>query len=146
MQPRKARGCDLAFQIDPARITLKGRLPDGALDEVLVQVASVVPFLVMKGMAMEDRRKAKDAYDVYFILNNYPGGVEAVVKAFEPHLKLALVTEGLKKIAGKFATLEHVGPKDVATFDESLGEEERAIRQRDAFERVNYLLQRLSLK
>ena len=145
MQPRKARGCDLAFQIEPAKVSVKGKLPDGAVDEVQVQVASVVPFLVMKGMALEDRRNAKDAYDIYFVLHNHPGGVEAVVKAFKPHLKLALVKEGLKKIAGKFATLDHVGPKDVAEFDETLDDEERTICQRDAFEKVNFLLQQLGI-
>ena len=146
MQPRKARGCDLAFQIEPAKVSVKGKLPDGAVDEVQVQVASVVPFLVMKGMVLEDRRKAKDAYDIYFVLHNFPGGVEAIVKAFKPHLKLALVQEGLKKIAGKFATLDHVGPRDVAEFDENTGSaEERTIRQRDAFEKVNFLLQEMGI-
>ena len=145
MQPRKVRGCDLAFQIEPTTVSVKGKLPDGATDEVQVQVASVVPFLIMKGMALEDRRKAKDAYDIYFVLHNYPGGVEAVVKAFKPHLKLALVKEGLKKIAGKFATLDHVGPKDVSEFDETLDAEEHTIRQRDAFEKVNFLLQQLGI-
>ena len=66
--------------------------------------------------------------------------MEAVVGAFKPHLKMALVKEGLKKIAAKFATLDHVGPKDVAEFDETLDEEERTIRQRDAFEQVNFLV------
>ena len=146
MRPRKARGCDLAFQIEPARVAVKGRLPDGVVDEVQVRVASVVPFLVMRGMALEDRRKPKDAYDVYFVLRNYPGGVEAVVKAFSPHIGLALVKEGLKKIAGKFATLDHVGPKDAAEFDETLDKEERAICQRDAFERVQRLLERLRVE
>ena len=139
------RGCDLAFQIEPTTVSVKGKLPDGATDEVQVQVASVVPFLIMKGMALEDRRKAKDAYDIYFVLHNYPGGVEAVVKAFKPHLKLALVKEGLKKIGGKFATLDHVGPKDVSEFDETLDAEEHTIRQRDAFEKVNFLLQQLGI-
>jgi len=41
--------------------------------------------------------------------------------------------------------LEHVGPKDVAEFDESLDEEDRTIRQRDAFEKVNFLLQQLGI-
>ena len=145
MQPRKVRGCDLAFQIEPTTVSVKGKLPDGATDEVQVQVASVVPFLIMKGMALEDRRKAKDAYDIYFVLHNYPGGVEAVVKAFKPHLKLALVKEGLKNIGGKFATLDHVGPKDVSEFDETLDAEEHTIRQRDAFEKVNFLLQQLGI-
>lgn len=69
----------------------------------------------------------------------------AVVKAFKPHLKLTLVMEGLKKIAGKFTTLDHVGPRDVAEFDEALDEEDRNIRRRDAFEKVNFLLQQLGI-
>ena len=145
MQPRKARGCDLVFQIPPAQISVKGKLPDGALDEVRVQIASVVPFIAMKGIAMEDRRKAKDAYDVYFVLHNYPGGVDEVVKSFRPHFKLGLVQEGLKKLAGKFASLDHVGPRDAAEFEEVLDRDERAIRQRDAFEKVNHLLRQLGM-
>ena len=97
IQPRKARGCDLAFQVAPETVTLRGHLPDGAADEVRVRIASVVPFLVMKGMALEDRRKAKDAYDIYFILQNYPGGVDAVVQAFKPHLKLGLSKRASRK-------------------------------------------------
>ncbi|MCC6354302.1 MAG: nucleotidyl transferase AbiEii/AbiGii toxin family protein [Verrucomicrobiae bacterium] len=145
MRPRKARGCDLAFQIQPAKVAIKGKLPDGAADEVQVQVASVVPFLAMKGMALNDRRKTKDAYDIYFVLKNYPGGVDAVVEAFRPYVKLGLVHEGLRKIAAKFASPDHVGPKDVAEFDETLDEEGRTMRQRDAFERVNYLLKHLGV-
>ena len=145
MQPRKARGCDLVFQIEPARVSVKGKLPDGVLDEVQVQIASVVPFLVMKGMALDDRRKAKDAYDICFVLSNYPGGVEAVVAVFKPYLELVLVKEGLKKIAAKFATLDHIGPKDVADFDDTLDAQEHTIRQRDAFEKVSFLLRQLGI-
>ena len=111
---------------------MKGKLPDGGLDEVKVQIASVVPFLSMTGLALEDRRKAKDAYDIYFLLHNYPGGVDEVVMAFRPHMKLGLVQEGLKKLAGKFASINHVGPRDVAEFEEMLDKEERTIRQRHA--------------
>jgi hypothetical protein len=57
-----------------------------ALVEVRVQIAFVVPFIAMKGIAMEDRRKAKDACDIDFVLHNYPGGVDEVVKSFRPHL------------------------------------------------------------
>ena len=57
-----------------------------ALVEVRVQIAFVVPFTAMKGIAMEDRRKAKDACDIDFVLHNYPGGVDEVVKSFRPHL------------------------------------------------------------
>lgn len=61
------------------------------------------------------------------------------------NLSLCLVKEGLKKIASKFATLDHAGPKDVAEFDEAMDAEERTIRQRDAFEKVNFLLQQLGI-
>jgi hypothetical protein len=146
MQPRKARGCDLVFQIPPTQIAMRGKLPDGALDEVKVQIASVVPFIAMKGIAMEDRRKAKDAYDIYFLLQNHPGGLNQVVESFRPHLKLGLVREGLTKLAGKFASLDHVGPRDVADFEGLLDQDDRAIRQRDAFEKVNHLLRQLGIR
>lgn len=142
MQPRKARGCDLVFAIPPQEISVKGKLPDGALDEVRVKVASVVPFLVMKGMALEDRRKAKDSYDIYFVLRHYPGGIDAVVDAFKPYMKLALVKEGLRKIAGKFASIDHTGPRDAAAAY-SDDEEEQSFRRRDAFELVSYLVREL---
>jgi hypothetical protein len=51
-----------------------------------------------------------------------------------------LVQEGLKRLAGKFASLDHVGPRDAAEFEEALDRDERAIRQWDAFEKVNHLL------
>jgi hypothetical protein len=41
-----------------------------ALDEVRVQIAFVVPFIAMKGIAVEDRRKAKDADDIHFVRHN----------------------------------------------------------------------------
>lgn len=143
MHPRKARGCDLAFEIPPQEVPIKGKLPDGILDEVSVRVASVVPFLVMKGMALVDRRKPKDAYDIYFVLRHFPGGIDALIAAFEPHLDLALVQEGLKKIAAKFATVDHIGPRDAAAAYATADDQEQSIRKRDAFELVNYLIQKL---
>jgi len=50
----------------------------------------------------------------------------------------------LAKFKETFASPEHVGPKWVADFDELTDEEARDIRQRDAFERVNALLAKLS--
>ena len=36
------------------------------MDKGAIRVASIVPFLVMKGMALADRLKEKDAYDIVF--------------------------------------------------------------------------------
>lgn len=140
--PRKARGCDLAFEMS-SEVIIDGILPGGGKDSTSVRVAGIVPFIVMKAMAMADRMKEKDAWDIWYCITNYPGGLDALAEAFRPHVENRLVAEGLSKIKEKFASPEHVGPKWIADFDEIDDSEARAIRQRDAFERVNGLLVRL---
>ncbi len=142
MRPRKARGCDLAFEM-PVEVVLQGILPNGAMDSVKVRVASIVPFLVMKGFALGNRLKEKDGYDVYYAVTCYPGGQEALVRAFAPFHRNRLVRESLAIIAEKFASPEHIGPRLVVDFEEIVDPEERVAIQRDAYERVQDLLRRL---
>ena len=68
-----------------------------------------------------------------------------MIRESEPCVYHALAREGLEKIAGKFASPEHVGPRWVADFDEIVAPEDRAIRQRDAYERVGRLLSGLGI-
>jgi len=144
IRARKARGCELAFDLNKI-LTIDGSLPGGAHDSSTVRVASVVPFIVMKGMALNDRLKEKDAYDVYYCLKNYPGGLDTLIEEFKPHVGNGLVQEGLNKIAGKFASINHFGPKAIADFDAITDNEERERVQRDAFERVDYFLKGLKI-
>lgn len=141
---RKARGCDLAFDM-VVEVPIEGELPGGGRDSLTIRVASIVPFLIMKGMALEDRLKEKDSWDIYYCVTNYPGGTEALIEAFRPYLKHGLVQEGLEKIAKKFASEKDVGPKFVGDFEEITDPEEREILQRDAYERVNYILTELGI-
>ena len=145
IKARKARGCELAFNMT-SEVTISGSLPDGGKDTVKIRVASIVPFIVMKGMALYDRLKEKDAYDIYFCIKNYPGGPAALVEEFRPHLSHGLVKEALGKIAEKFATHEHVGPVQVADFMLLDDSEEREQVRRDAFELVDYLVRNLMAK
>jgi stress response protein SCP2 len=142
---RKARGCDLAFE-RPVEVKVEGELPGGGKDSVVVRVASIVPFIVMKGMALADRMKEKDAWDIHYCLKNYPGGLDALVSAFEPFMSQGLVGEGLSKISEKFASEAHVGPKFVADFERTTDPAQRALLQREAFERVDYLLRKLEVR
>ena len=64
-RPRKARGCGLA------------------------------PFLVMKAIALNGRLKPKDAWDIYFVISKYEGGVEAIAELFRPLLSNSLVKEAI---------------------------------------------------
>ncbi len=144
IKARKARGCDLAFLM-AEDVKIEGALPNGGKDSVSVKVAGIVPFLVMKGMALADRLKAKDAWDIVFCLRNYRGGNAALAEAFRPHLRNNLLAEGMAKIHDKFQSVTHVGPVSCADFEEITDHEARDLRTRDAFERVNDLLQRLGI-
>jgi hypothetical protein len=103
MRPRKARGCDLAVRL-ATEATLSGTLPGGGQDTATVRVASIVPFLVMKAMALAGRLMEKDAWDIYYCIRYYPGGVSKLADEFRPHLENRLVQEALTKIAEKFAS------------------------------------------
>ncbi|MDO8963344.1 MAG: hypothetical protein Q7W30_02510 [Coriobacteriia bacterium] len=138
MKPRKARGADLLFDESVER-QIEARLPSGAIDTVTVRVACVVPYLVMKSSALDSRVKEKDAYDIWFTIANYPGGVSAVAEEFEPLAKHGLVVQALAILESKFASTEHFGPASVALFMEADGEEAERIK-RDAYERVQALI------
>lgn len=144
VRARKARGCDLAFELFVER-RIEGRLPEGGEDSTSVRVASVVSFLAMKGMALHDRMKEKDAWDIYFCLRNFPGGLDRLASEFQPYIGNALVREGLLKINDKFASPSHVGPKFVADFEGTLDAESRERLIRDGYERVNYFMRALGL-
>ena len=117
--------------------------PNGAKDSAIIRVASIVPFLIMKAIVLDDRLKEKDAYDIYYCLKQYSDKLDDLVAEFRPHLKNGLIQEGLAKLSKNFASVEHTGPKFVAAFEEITDEEDRTQMKRDAFERVNYLLQEL---
>jgi hypothetical protein len=142
---RKARGCDLAFDLF-VETEIRGELPGGGLDQAIVRVSSVTAFLVMKGMALHDRLKEKDAWDIYFTLTNFPGGLDSLVAEIQPHIDHSLVQEGLRKIADKFATVTHIGSKFVADFEDVQEPEERAVIMRAAFEKMDYLLRGLKIR
>jgi hypothetical protein len=141
---RKTRGCDLVFENNEI-VAIEGELPGGGHLTVQCRVAAFVPFLVMKGMALADRLKEKDAYDIYYCVRQYPGGIAALAEVFRPHLGNGLVREGLTKIKQKFLSPEGAGPKWVADFLEIVDAEERAIQQRAAYEQITTLLDKLGI-
>lgn len=141
IRARKARGCELALD-HHTRISVAGPMPDGSENSVVVRLSEVVPFIVMKGMALYDRMKEKDAWDIDFCIRRFPEGLAGQFELLRPN---GLVEEGLRKIRAKFLTIDAIGPRFVAAFEESDDPDERARRTRDAFERVGALLDRLNV-
>jgi hypothetical protein len=142
---RKARGCDLVFPM-AEEIKISGTRPDGYQDTATIKIAGIVPFIIMKAMAMADREREKDPYDIYFVLRHFPGGPDELIKLFQPHIKQGLVREGLDKMAEKFKSPNHVGPNFVADFEGVEDGEEREFLTRDVFERVDHLLRGLGVR
>ena len=135
----KATGGNFAFDFEPQKVQVEAPRPDGAIDVASVNVIAVVPYLVMKTAAM-GRGKAKDAYDIYFLIKHYHGGIGSLARKFENCADLNIIQEMLEKLSGKFASEQHTGPVDVSDFEEILDEEESEILRRDAYEQIQALI------
>jgi hypothetical protein len=129
----KLRGTDLAFDVYD-EISLTGEMPDGGQNTVRLRIVRIEAFVILKAIAMADRVKPKDAYDIYFCLKNFPAGIAELAKLYRPILQNGLVQEGLAVLQEKFRSIDAVGPIWVAQViaEENLGEPELA--QREAFE------------
>ena len=86
------------------------------------------------------RGKAKDAYDIYFVIKHYIGGVKRLASEFQIIKDKNIVKNMKEKLSGKFATIDHAGPRDVADFMDLLDEEEEQLVKRDAYEQIQALI------
>ena len=136
----KATGGNFAFEFPPQQIKIEAERVDGAIDSAVINVVAVVPYIIMKTAAM-GRGKAKDAYDIYFVIKHYAGGVEALAKEFGPVRNRPMIKEMKEKLSDKFASENHAGPKDVSDFMDLIDDEEIALVKRDAYEQVQALIE-----
>lgn len=145
IRARKARGCDLAFCLN-FPVIVEATMPNGAKNKVKVKIPGIVPFLVMKGMAMWDNIKEKHPYDIYYSIDHFEGGIDGLVAEFKSHVSNALVREGLGKIKKMFEAIDSHGPVGVANFLEITNTDERDLLIRDVFEKVNALMNSLGIE
>lgn len=103
----------------------------------------------MKGFALNNRLKSKDAYDIYFCIRNYEGGVSALAAACQPLISHQTAHEGFAHIAAKFRELDHYGPKAVRAFVEEsqiLAGRSADQWQQDAFGQVDEWVRAMRLR
>jgi hypothetical protein len=112
---QRADGADLALRFYEM-VALDGQMPAGGRNRVEVAIASIPALLAMKGYAIQNRHKQKDAYDIYYCVRNYPGGPEALAKDCKPLLDLPEGKQGYQYIAGKFEKEDTYGPTSVRNF------------------------------
>ena len=68
-----------------------------------------------------------------------------LVEEFRPFLGHGLVQEALLYLADKFSSLSAVGPTHVANFEDITDLADRELIQRDAYERIQYLIRNLQI-
>jgi hypothetical protein len=71
-----ARGARLCA-LDHIVVRIEGRVANGDESFADMRVAGLTPFLMLKSYALHERVKLKDAYDIVFVVSNWPGGPEA---------------------------------------------------------------------
>lgn len=130
------------------KIQIEGIMPDGRSNRVDMLVASIPALLVMKGYALVQRDKKKDAYDIYFCVRNHPDGIDALAAGCAALLDDPVAREGFANIASKFDGIDAFGPSTVRMFLEdslSTGEMTPEEVQEDAFRQVRAFLAALGL-
>lgn len=143
-----ASGAGLALRSSET-IDLEGEMPGGAINRVMIPVASIPALLAMKGFALDGREKQKDAYDVYYCVRNFPSGPDALAEACRPLLKYKDAAAGYKHIDSKFKSVDFLGPVSVRRFVEEsdvLQERTPDQWQQDAFGQVDTWLRALGLR
>lgn len=97
-------------------------------------------FIVLKSLALVGRKKHKDAYDICFVLRNWPNGVRAVAAElqllmdFDQH---GHVERALDALDRDFGSPNDIGPVSVSMF---LRSDRDADVEQDAFGLVDGLM------
>ncbi len=145
---QKADGADLALRFHQL-VAVNAMMPNGGHNRVELAVCSIPALLAMKGHALNGRLKQKDAYDVYYCIRNYPGGIDALAAACKPLLDHKSAVDGYSFINEKFESFESLGPTNVRRFVEEsriVGERDPDQWQRDAFGQVDAWLRVLGFR
>jgi predicted nucleotidyltransferase len=131
LAPLNVAGAELASR-DYVEVALEAeRLDHGGLSRVTVRVANLLPLVVLKIAACQDRHANKDAYDLIFTLRNWTGGPEAAGRAAaeSPVAAEEITTQALALLAERFAGTNQDGPTAYAAFTATTGADPDQMRQ-----------------
>ncbi len=108
-------------------------LPDNkGTANVALRVTGPVAFLVAKAQALAERDKAKDAYDIVWLIESWPEGPTAAARAFaeRPAYRDPAVASAMEAIAYAFAQPDRVGARAYARFVAATIEDEPLLERR----------------
>lgn len=139
---RRTEGAELVRTAHVDR-QLAGVLPDGRPNRVAVRVATPAVLVVLKALAMGERDKPKDPYDIDYLLRHI--GVDEVATGIMEFGQVEPVERATRILIEKFSSIDAIGPTSVALYRRiPLGTPEADEVEALAYARVNELVQRLS--
>lgn len=113
---------------------LDGELPEnGGRASTTLRLASIPAMFGLKGLALGERYKEKDAYDIYAMARYFGGGIDDVISQLKPKLADAGLKKGMDNVREKFKSDKDAGPAWVANFFSAAQAAERAQIIQDAF-------------
>jgi hypothetical protein len=118
---------------DVEEITQTVELPGGrGTHDATLRVTGPLAFLVAKIDALRDRDKPKDAYDIVWLIESWPGGPPAAAEAFSrrPAYRDPGVPAALGQLGEMFADPGSVGARSYARFVASNVAEEAQLERR----------------
>jgi hypothetical protein len=143
LRARTAKGCEAVFKHN-FKHKITATLPEDGEATIEIQIADLVGILTTKGMALGERYKEKDAYDIYAVIANYAGGPAVAADLVRPYINESAVREALDNICAAFSSRTAKGPSWVATFLAAATKEERDRIQTDAYVNVSEFLKLVS--
>lgn len=135
-------GLHLAFQ-DARTKRLEGETPEGDRVSRDIQICGPASLITLKGLAIHERNKWKDYYDIFYVLRNWPDGFEDIAeKTIELHQydEDNHVRSCIDHLGRDFDTDDHVGPRNVARFIMGEAIDDQPSEERDQLIRQSRLL------
>ncbi|MCA0329541.1 MAG: hypothetical protein LCI03_06495 [Actinobacteria bacterium] len=140
-KPKDGTGSGLgAFNVPGAQLVARDfteveieaeRLDEGGHSRIVVRVAGILSYTVLKTLVFQDRHENKDAYDLVYCLLNYGEGPDDAGRVASGS-QIATDTQtvaALALLADRFASPDHDGPRAYSAFLED-GDDEAAARRR----------------
>lgn|GEM_PF-1837941 len=119
-------------------------IPTDAAEPVFITVPKPHIAIVLKGLALGHRDNPKDAYDLYFLLRNYPGGIEKAVADLRGLLHHPVVIPSIRYINDAFS---EINSKQITDVTDQIapqlgtGAEKRESVKNDIYYRVQKFLE-----
>lgn len=134
--------CAAAFTA-PEEVAIEGAMVSGGLTTVRWLVVALPDFLILKAAALDRRDKPKDAYDLCYSLEHWPGGLSGAARDFQTRLEFQAAQQALSILRERFESPAHYGPAQYAAFFALEDPDEAAIAHQRAFQLVAGFLEQL---